>query len=240
MTGFDSKRKAAQDKLEQWGCEAFNNWWDSDYDDSTNPYEKDTFAYWAWAGWQAALAQPAQEPPDWFPAVENILKEYGLQAISFVADFKKAMQDVEQSQPAQEPTLQERLATAQADWSKAYTVWDKGPITRVCPIKDSVCGEREVSWCAECPKRKAQPVQEPVAWMRPSEEGYDSAFRDHRTVMICTGNPWTGWIPLYTAPPQRTWIGLTDDQINQCGNALQWGWQFARAIEAKSKEINNG
>jgi len=62
MTGFDSKRKAAQDKLKQWDNEAFNDWWDSDYDDSTNPYEKDTFAYWAWAGWQAALAQPAQEP----------------------------------------------------------------------------------------------------------------------------------------------------------------------------------
>jgi hypothetical protein len=59
MTGFKSKTAAAQDKLEQWDMpsEAFNNWWDSDYDDSTNPYEKDTFAYWAWAGWQAALAQ---------------------------------------------------------------------------------------------------------------------------------------------------------------------------------------
>ena len=52
----------AQDKLETWDTpsEAFNEWWDSDYDDSTNPYEKDTFAYWAWAGWQAALAQPEQ------------------------------------------------------------------------------------------------------------------------------------------------------------------------------------
>jgi hypothetical protein len=47
----------------------------------------------------------------------------------------------------------------------------------------------------------AQPAQEPVAWMRPSEEGYDSAFRDHSTVMACTGNPWTGWAPLYTTPP---------------------------------------
>ena len=66
MTGFDSKRKAAQDKLEQWDTpsEAFNAWWNGEYDDSTNPYEKDTFAYWAWAGWQAALAQPAQEPAD--------------------------------------------------------------------------------------------------------------------------------------------------------------------------------
>ena len=81
MTGYQSKKKAAQaktidqvnwadhepdglvhtaqDKLEQWDTpsEAFNDWWNNDYDDSTNPYERDSFAYWAWAGWQAALAQ---------------------------------------------------------------------------------------------------------------------------------------------------------------------------------------
>lgn len=61
MTGYKSKRAAAQDKLEQWDNQEFSDWWDSDYDDSTNPYERDSFAYWAWAGWQAALAQPAQE-----------------------------------------------------------------------------------------------------------------------------------------------------------------------------------
>lgn len=43
--------------------------------------------------------------------------------------------------------------------------------------------------------------QEPVAWYLPSEEGYDSCFRDHRTITSCAGNPWTGWIPLYAAPP---------------------------------------
>ena len=32
----------------------FNDWWDGDYDDSENPFEKDSAAYWAWAGWQAA------------------------------------------------------------------------------------------------------------------------------------------------------------------------------------------
>jgi hypothetical protein len=48
----------------------------------------------------------------------------------------------------------------------------------------------------------AQPAQEPVAWMRPSKDGYDSAFRDHSTVVRCTGNPWAGWVPLYTTPPQ--------------------------------------
>ena len=64
MTGYQSKKDMAQDKLETWDTpnEAFNDWWNNDYDDSTNPYEKDTFAYWAWAGWQAALAQPEQRP----------------------------------------------------------------------------------------------------------------------------------------------------------------------------------
>jgi hypothetical protein len=40
---------------------------------------------------KAAFAQPAQEPPPWWPAVENILEEYGLQAIDFVADFNAAL-----------------------------------------------------------------------------------------------------------------------------------------------------
>jgi hypothetical protein len=37
-------------------------------------------------GWEASLSQMPQEPvpPPWWPAVENILTEYGLQAIDFV------------------------------------------------------------------------------------------------------------------------------------------------------------
>lgn len=42
--------------------------------------------------------------------------------------------------------------------------------------------------------------QEPVAWMRPDDEGYDSHFRDHSTVVSCPTNPWTGYIPLYAGP----------------------------------------
>ena len=36
---------------------SFNEWWDSDRHDNANPFEKDTPAHWAWAGWKAALAQ---------------------------------------------------------------------------------------------------------------------------------------------------------------------------------------
>ncbi len=40
----------------QWDAipDAFNEWWDSDYDDSTNPFKRNSPAYWAWSGWSAA------------------------------------------------------------------------------------------------------------------------------------------------------------------------------------------
>jgi len=125
--------------------------------------------------------------------------------------------------------------------------------------------------------------QEPVAWMRPSEEGYDSAFRDHRTVTSCTEGNWVGWTPLYTHLPQRTeppdwfpavenilkeyglqamdfvadfkeamkdaeqsqrtWAGLTPDELNMIGDSMKTWNSFSItdvyfAIEAKLKEKN--
>ena len=63
MTGFNSKRDAAADKQKLWDkpSVAFDEWWNGDNDESTNPYRLESGAYWAWAGWKAALAQPAQE-----------------------------------------------------------------------------------------------------------------------------------------------------------------------------------
>ena len=33
---------------------SFDEWWDGDYEDPANPFEKDSAAWWAWAGWKAA------------------------------------------------------------------------------------------------------------------------------------------------------------------------------------------
>ena len=52
-------------------------------------------------------------------------------------------------------------------------------------------------------------------------------------------------IPLYTHPPQRTWVGLTTEEIIRIGMSFEgkdrriqdWGL-FACAIEAKLKEKN--
>jgi len=79
-------------------------------------------------------------------------------------------------------------------------------------------------------KRATQPAQEPVAW-------YDK----HGMI---THDPFEGVTALYTTPPQRTWVGLTDEEIRDClgpeAVRIPPGWsKLTRAIEAKLKEKNN-
>jgi hypothetical protein len=51
--------------------------------------------------------------------------------------------------------------------------------------------------------------------------------------------------PLYTAPPKKQWVGLTDEEIHEVTSKKWWDWEdafdiegFSRAIEAKLKEKN--
>ena len=87
--------------------------------------------------------------------------------------------------------------------------------------------------CLACDARKL-PEQEPVAWF--------STLPDGRLSIKIVGKPTEGnWEPLYTAPPQRTWVGLTEDE--QTRLFTDWdedeGWgPFIEAIEAKLKEKN--
>ncbi len=76
---------------------------------------------------------------------------------------------------------------------------------------------------------------EPVAWM--SEED-DCIFLDKDKP-----NPmdYDFWTPLYTTPPQRTWVGLTDAEYKELH--LQMGpvyyyQDYGHAIETKLKEKN--
>jgi hypothetical protein len=54
---FETLRTAIEQAEQgQWDAipDAFNEWWDADYDDSTNPFRLNSPAYWAWSGWSAA------------------------------------------------------------------------------------------------------------------------------------------------------------------------------------------
>ena len=81
--------------------------------------------------------------------------------------------------------------------------------------------------------------QEPVAWINVEERKLEWAkpmsWNTPTTVNIPK-------IPLYTHQPQRTWVGLTDDErleAAEIDGADEWFWKVCKAIEAKLKEKNN-
>ena len=46
-------------------------------------------------------------------------------------------------------------------------------------------------------------------------------------------------VPLYTTPPKKEWVGLTNDEIDQVAANSGYGYiDIARAIESKLKEKN--
>ena len=94
-------------------------------------------------------------------------------------------------------------------------------------------------------------TQEPVAWMFQHDEtgrmNYVSNDGIHNPTMFLEMNPRYALVcPLYTTPPQRTWVGLTDDDKHEI--ELRAGItedddgyivsQVFKLIEAKLKEKN--
>ena len=81
-----------------------------------------------------------------------------------------------------------------------------------------------------------QAEQEPVAWHEPGAYGNVTVYEKWAKE--------NGWQPLYTAPPQREWVSLTDDERIELAGDIDWAIgaysDYARAIEAKLKEKNCG
>ena len=82
-----------------------------------------------------------------------------------------------------------------------------------------------------------QPEPEPVAWF--------CELPDNKISIKIVGKPTEGnWKPFYTAPPQREWQGLTDDEIKEIVGP--WGSlpidgytrKLFDQIEAKLKDKN--
>jgi hypothetical protein len=62
--------------------------------------------------------------------------------------------------------------------------------------------------------------------------------KDNTVSVYCERDQTAKVEAMFTTPPQRTWVGLTDEEVVQCqqGNI----YHFYRCIEAKLKEKNNG
>ena len=152
---------------------------------------------------RTALEQQQAEPPPEWPLIKNIIDEYGLDAISFVAEWKAAQQQAE-------PT---------------------------CPD----CKAAVLYECVACSNNNYPPKQqaEPVAYLCENAVGH-KYFRWKKP--SSTYKP----IALYTAPPQRPWVGLTDDEMSDTvadmdvdfGDLLWKVVCLTKIIEAKLKERN--
>jgi hypothetical protein len=81
---------------------------------------------------------------------------------------------------------------------------------------------------------------QPVAWMRegwgPDCGPYIEFYRDDEMGWRDKSE----WTPLYTAPPPRQWVGLTDEEMKAvCAETWSYDpYVISRAIEAKLKEKN--
>ena len=81
-------------------------------------------------------------------------------------------------------------------------------------------------------KELAQPEQEPVAWMYINEDGECEQI-EYGT----DGCNDPDIQPLYTAPPRKEWVGLTDEERHAYTQS-PFTEENYRAIEAKLKEKN--
>jgi hypothetical protein len=111
-------------------------------------------------------------------------------------------------------------------------------------VEDSECGTADLE--AHIKEALAQPEQEPLeywnaveGWVRIDEvrEHFDSVGCG--TIYKTAGE---GREPLYTTPPQRTWVGLTGEEIEaskptRSNDAVVWELAVEWA-EAKLKEKN--
>jgi hypothetical protein len=103
-----------------------------------------------------------------------------------------------------------------------------------------------LSQCERCGEKNPAEIhtcspQEPVAWF--------CELPDNKISIKIVGKPTEGnWKPLYTAPPQREWQGLTDEEIREFEIWLddeeeKHGWNLpadiVKYIEAKLKEKNS-
>jgi hypothetical protein len=93
----------------------------------------------------------------------------------------------------------------------------------------------------ELQQELAKPEQEPVVEVQ--------SFGEKQIFVVL--KPLSDGDKLYTAPPRKEWVGLTDDEIKKVldlnvapwslsGVALQHVMDDARALESKLKEKNGG
>jgi len=121
-------------------------------------------------------------------------------------------------------------------------------------LKDFSVSDKQAFEATIAIKAALEAKDEPVAWISPTEllVMRGNALGGAKDWRVNVGlKPEDGDVGLYTTPPQRTWVGLTDKEIEEIwkiamftdyGIGAELSNQpfvhYARAIEAKLKEKN--
>jgi hypothetical protein len=80
-------------------------------------------------------------------------------------------------------------------------------------------------------KKSWEPNQRPVAWLHPDKKVDVIA----PTILGWFDKP----VPLYTAPPRKEWVGLTDDEVHDILNCKRGGWVDIKKVEQILKDKNS-
>jgi CBS-domain-containing membrane protein len=101
--------------------------------------------------------------------------------------------------------------------------------------------------CGLVREKPAQPEQEPVAWGVFEGNLHDMFFTQVEAVEMAHLKGTHAEVkPLYTTPPQRTWVGLTDEDIWEAymespvelDCSTDELYALSRTVEAKLKDKN--
>lgn len=142
------------------------------------------------------------------------------------------------AQPEQDNTYVYASRLATAIWQKHYM--KDAPKWKPLNTIEGVLTQIDNMTCGLIKEKPAQPEQEPVAYLCENAVGH-KYFRWKKP--SSTYKP----IALYTAPPQRPWVGLTDEDKKQMAKEANYHWEmtageYAERIgqltEAKLKEKN--
>jgi hypothetical protein len=163
---------------------------------------------------RAKLAQPEPKPSAW-----AVQEGVNLHDVFLFKDEADEMCHLKGDHAKAIPLYTSRLSAPEPEQTRSEKMREAG-ITR-----------RPKGWSKEDEPK-------PVAWMLTELDGtplIDCGDLVVKPRPVLVGDK-MDCIPLYTAPPQREWQGLTDEELLACYSNR--GNVFYRAIEAKLKEKN--
>lgn len=164
--------------------------------------------------------------------VDRAVLEQALEALDSLARYADTCElFLKETHPGKAAALRKRVTTSIIVITTLRQALEAGQEER-----RNQCGEtcERAKLCATCARGIEAEQQEPVAWMDVDHGGIHCGLTFYNSG---TGRD----VPLYLAP-QRTWVGLTDEEREQHRN--DWHSNIHdkefRSIEAKLKEKNNG